>query len=81
MIIGYVIGESMPTKITALASRPLSIGEYVIIDSEEGKILGLVERTFVSSIALADVKTLMKQLKVKKLPKSTEEIRDLHLKS
>ena len=56
MIIGYVIGESKPTKITALASRPLSIGEYIIIDSEEGKILGLVERTHVSSVALADVK-------------------------
>ena len=56
MIIGYVIGESRPTKITALSSRPLSIGEYTIIDSEEGKILGLVEKTYVSSVALADVK-------------------------
>ena len=56
MIIGYVIGESKPTKVSGLSSRPLSIGEYVLIDSEEGKILGLVERSFVSSVALADVK-------------------------
>ena len=56
MIIGYVIGESKPTKVTSLTSRPLSIGEYTVIDSEEGKILGLVERSYVSSVALSDVK-------------------------
>ena len=67
MIIGYVIGESKPTRITALASRPLSIGEYTIIDSEEGKILGLVERTFVSSIALADVKNFDEAVESKEI--------------
>ncbi|KAF6242081.1 hypothetical protein C6988_10205, partial [Nitrosopumilus sp. b1] len=56
MIIGYVTGESKPTKVTSLTSRPLSIGEYTVIDSEEGKILGLVERSFVSSVALSDVR-------------------------
>jgi len=56
MIIGYVTGESKPTKVIGLTSRPVSIGEYTIIDSEEGKILGLVERSYVSSIALSDVK-------------------------
>ena len=67
MIIGYVIGESRPTKISVLASRPLSIGEYVIIDSEEGKILGLVERTFVSSVALADVKNFDEAVESKEI--------------
>lgn len=56
MKIGYVIGESKPTFVTALTSRPLSVGEYVIVDSEEGSILGLVERSSVSSAAFADVK-------------------------
>ena len=56
MIIGYVIGQSKPTQITSLTSRPLAIGEYAIIDSEEGKILGLVEKTYVSSVALEDVR-------------------------
>ncbi len=56
MKIGYVIGESKPTFVTALASAPLAVGEYVIIDSEEGRILGLVERSAVSSAAFADVK-------------------------
>jgi DNA helicase HerA-like ATPase len=51
-----VIGESKPTFVTALASRPVSVGEYVIIDSDEGRILGLVERSSVSSAAFADVR-------------------------
>ncbi len=56
MNIGYVIGESKPTVVTALSSRPLSVGEYVIIDSDEGRILGLVEKSSVSSAAFADVR-------------------------
>ena len=56
MSLGYVIGESKPTFVTALTSRPLSVGEYIIIDTEEGKILGLVEKSKVISAAFADVK-------------------------
>ena len=36
MSLGYVIGESKPTFVTALTSRPLSVGEYIIIDTQEG---------------------------------------------
>lgn len=50
------MGESKPTHVTVLSSRPLSIGEYVIINSDEGRILGLVEKTQVSSMVFADVK-------------------------
>ena len=56
MTIGVVIGESKPTEVTAQSSRPLSVGEYVIIDSQDGKILGLVEKSAVSSEALANVR-------------------------
>ena len=56
MNVGFVIGESKPTFVTALTSRPLSVGEYTIIDSEEGKILGLVEKSKVASAAFADVR-------------------------
>jgi len=56
MNVGYVIGESKPTFVTALTSRPLSVGEYTVIESDEGKILGLVEKSKVSSAAFADVK-------------------------
>ena len=31
MSLGYVIGESKPTFVTALTSRPLSVGEYVCL--------------------------------------------------
>lgn len=55
MILGVVIGESKPTAVTAQTSKPLSVGEYVIIDSQDGKLLGLVERSFVSSAALNDI--------------------------
>lgn len=55
MIIGFVIGESKPTSISAQTSRPLAVGEYIIIDSEENRLLGLVEKTIVSSAALTDV--------------------------
>ena len=55
MSLGFVIGESMPTLVTAQTSRSLPIGEYVIIDSAEGKIIGLAEKSIVSSAALDDV--------------------------
>ena len=56
MTLGFVIGESKPTVVTAQTSRSLPIGEYVIINSNEGKIVGLVEKSVVSSAVLADVK-------------------------
>jgi DNA helicase HerA-like ATPase len=55
MTLGVVIGESRPTSVTAQTSRPLSVGEYVVIDSQDGKLLGLVERSFVQSAALTDI--------------------------
>ena len=56
MTLGFVIGESKPTIVTGQTSRSLPIGEYVIINSKEGKIVGLVEKSVVSSAALGDVK-------------------------
>ena len=56
MSLGFVIGESKPTFVTAITSRALSVGEYIKIGSDEGEILGLVERSSVSSAAFTDVK-------------------------
>ena len=56
MSLGFVIGESKPTFVTALTSRALSVGEYVKISSDAGEILGLVEKSSVSSAAFTDVK-------------------------
>lgn len=56
MNLGFVIGESKPTFVTAITSRALSVGEYVKISSENGEILGLVERSSITSAAFEDVK-------------------------
>jgi DNA helicase HerA-like ATPase len=56
LTIGVVIGEARPTDVTAQSSKPLSVGEYVIIDSSDGQILGLVEKSIISSEALTDVR-------------------------
>ena len=56
MSLGFVIGESKATFVTAMTSRALSVGEYVKINSDEGEILGLVERSTISSAAFTDVK-------------------------
>ena len=53
MSLGFVIGEAMPTLVTAQTSRSLPIGEYVIIDSAEGKIIGLAEKSVVSSASVS----------------------------
>ena len=56
MSLGFVIGESKSTFVTAMTSRALSVGEYIKINSDEGEILGLVERSSISSAAFTDVK-------------------------
>ena len=56
MSLGFVVGESKPNIVTVQSSRALPIGEYVIIEVDEGKIVGLVETSFVTSAALSDVK-------------------------
>jgi len=56
MSLGFVIGESKPTSVTAITSRALSVGEYIKIKTEEGEILGLVEKSSISSAAFTDVR-------------------------
>ena len=56
MSLGFVVGESKPNVVTIQSSRALPIGEYVIIEVEEGKMVGLVETSFVTSAALSDVR-------------------------
>ncbi len=67
MTIGVVIGESKPTEVTAQSSKPLAVGEYVIIDSQNGKLLGLVERSVVSSDALTDVRNFDEAIESKEV--------------
>lgn len=51
--IGIVVGESKPHEIMFESKRPVSAGEYVIINADNGKILGLVERSTIVSDALS----------------------------
>ncbi len=67
MTIGVVIGESKPTEVTAQSSKPLSVGEYVIIDSQDGKILGLVEKSAISSEALTNVRNFDEAIESKEV--------------
>lgn len=67
MTIGVVIGESKPTEVTAQSSRPLSVGEYIIIDSQDGKILGLVEKSAISSEALTNVRNFDEAIESKEV--------------
>jgi DNA helicase HerA-like ATPase len=72
MTVGYVIGESKPTRVSVLSSRSLSIGEYIIINADEGKILGLVEKTLVSSVAFKDVKNFDEAAESKEIATSNK---------
>ena len=56
MSLGFVIGESKPTSVRAITSRALSVGEYIKIGTDEGEILGLVEKSSISSAAFTDVR-------------------------
>ena len=56
MSLGFVIGESKPTSVRAITSRALSVGEEIKIGTDEGEILGLVEKSSISSAAFTDVR-------------------------
>ncbi len=52
---GFVTGEPISSKVEAITSRPFAVGEYVIIELEKTKVLGMVEESVVRSATLSDV--------------------------
>jgi hypothetical protein len=50
--IGIVVGESKPHEVMFESKRPVSAGEYIVVNGASGKILGLVERSTIVSDAL-----------------------------
>src|SRR5919197_4794953 len=50
--LGILIGVTKPDQFTFESKRPVSIGEYVILNYGEDKVLGLVERSSIGSGAL-----------------------------
>jgi len=51
--LGILIGNTKPDQVAFESRRPVSIGEYVILNYGKGKVLGLVERSSISSDALS----------------------------
>src|ERR671938_978596 len=51
--LGILIGNTRPDQVDFESRRPVSIGEYVILNYGRGKVLGLVERSSISSDALS----------------------------
>jgi len=51
--LGILIGNTRPDQVAFESRRPVSIGEYVILNYGKGKVLGLVERSSISSDALS----------------------------
>ncbi len=51
--LGILIGNTKPDQVDFESRRPVSIGEYVILNYGKGKVLGLVERSSISSDALS----------------------------
>jgi uncharacterized protein len=50
--LGILVGNTKPDQVTFESKRPVSIGEYVILHYGRSKVLGLVERSSISSDAL-----------------------------
>ncbi|MBD0298761.1 MAG: hypothetical protein ICV82_00395, partial [Nitrososphaera sp.] len=50
--LGILIGVTKPDQVTFESRRPVSIGEYVILNYGIDKVLGLVEKSSISSDAL-----------------------------
>src|SRR5581483_6811177 len=51
--LGILIGNTKPDQVAFESRRPVSIGEYVILNYGKGKVLGLIERSSISSDALS----------------------------
>ncbi|MEO9365106.1 MULTISPECIES: ATP-binding protein [Candidatus Nitrosocaldus] len=47
--LGFVVGEAYPYKFTFIAKRAISVGEYVVVDANSRRILGMVEHSSIRS--------------------------------
>ncbi|NAY89501.1 MAG: DUF87 domain-containing protein [Desulfurococcales archaeon] len=52
--IGYVIGESTPSRVIILSKVPPRIGEYVIVKHDEDHLLGMVEESVAGNPFIPD---------------------------
>lgn len=52
--LGILVGDTRPDKVTFESRRPVSLGEYVVMEYGKGRVLGLIENSKVSSDALGN---------------------------
>jgi uncharacterized protein len=52
--LGILVGRARPDEVTFECKRPVSIGEYVVMNYGGGPVLGLIERSSITSVALGD---------------------------
>ncbi|RLF07068.1 MAG: hypothetical protein DRJ69_07475, partial [Thermoprotei archaeon] len=41
--IGIVVGEARPERIKFVAKHPVRVGEYVVVDTDDGPVIYMVE--------------------------------------
>ena len=52
--VGILVGRARPDQVTFESKRPVSIGEYVVLNYGDGPVLGLIERSSITSGALGE---------------------------
>ncbi len=53
--LGIVVGQTRPDRVSFESKRPISVGEYVILEQSNARVLGLIEQSQVSSDALGQM--------------------------
>ncbi|RLF10797.1 MAG: hypothetical protein DRJ98_05235 [Thermoprotei archaeon] len=76
-VIGYIIGEATPFEATFLSIKPPKLGQYVLVEHEEGDVLGMVQALISGSVSLSmDIHDPRVVERVKKLG----DARDIYVK-
>lgn len=52
--VGILVGRARPDEVTFESKRPVSIGEYVVLEYGGSKVIGLIERSSITSGTLGD---------------------------
>jgi uncharacterized protein len=72
--LGIVVGQTKPHRFHFLARRPVSMGEYITVDSPNGELLGLAEDSSTKSDLLDRVSNYQTALEAKRV--AQKNVRD-----
>jgi DNA helicase HerA-like ATPase len=71
--LGFIVGESYPYRFSFIAYRPVSVGEYVVVTTNDSRrILGLVENSSIKSSILASVNNYLAAYEGKRIAEMNE---------